>query len=77
MAKVLTVGEFKQLSTTEKVEYYLSIFTEEQLAELRKAWRAWYEDRELYKGTVAEECVLQYMEEMRERWAEEYERINC
>lgn len=70
---VLTLGQFQQLSVTEKVKYYLSIFTDEQLAELREMWKAWYENKEQYIGTVVEEMVLQYMEEMRITWAQVYD----
>lgn len=71
--RTLTVGQFSQLSTTEKVKYYLSIFSEEQLAELEEMWNEWYNNKEKYEGTVAEECVLQYMEEMRASWSQVYD----
>lgn len=73
----MTVGQFERLSTTEKVKYYLSIFSNEQLAELEKDWNEWYNNKEKYEGTVAEECVLLYMEEQRIRWADVYETIYC
>lgn len=64
-----------KMSTTEKVKYYLSIFTDEQLEELQEMWKTWYEDKEKYEGSVVEECVLQYMEEMRMTWAQVYDVI--
>lgn len=72
---VRTQGEVSRMSVTEKVKYYLSIFTEEQLAELEENWNEWYHNKEKYEGTIAEECVLQYMEEMRKSWADVYEVI--
>lgn len=73
----MTVKQFEQLSVTDKVKYYLSIFSEEQLAELEKDWNEWYNNKEKYEGTVIEECILLYMEEQRKRWADVYENIYC